>query len=210
MTHNLHHGFKVLAKRRGLRWSSQARLDPGFSLVEVLVAVVVLSIGVLGTVAGFNLITQSINRSTGYNQAQLAIDNDVTRIEQLARLYTPCEEPLGEVPEAFPYCNGLVDSPEAPGPNYYFPSGSGGEFDEAAAQAFAAACRSTNQSTHFVANLVTLIDEGGSLPENITRNVERQDPSDPKNPNIKVSYSSDQIPFGRTLLVAPFAYAWCP
>ena len=102
----------------------------GFSIVEGLVAAVIVVVALAGTLTGFNLTTSSIRRTSEVGGANLAVDNDISRIKNLSFLYTSCVVASGSVP-----ADGACDV--APGTaNYYFPSA------PANAQAFFDACRS--------------------------------------------------------------------
>lgn len=176
-----------------------------FSLVEVLVAVSIIVIALLGTTGGFNFVTRSIKKSSGFGEIQVAIDNDVARIKQITRVYTPCNEPRGEAPaqEDFPICG--VSGPADITPDYYFPAG--GQED---VNSFFDACGPASAGVHFTAAFIAAIDVRGDLPDEVTKNVEREDASDGGNHNVIVTYSSARLPYPRRIVVAPAASSWCP
>jgi prepilin-type N-terminal cleavage/methylation domain-containing protein len=178
-------------------------LDHGFSLVEVLIAVVICLVAVMGTAAGFNLITQSIKKSSGFNEVQIAIDNDISRIRQISRTYTPCSDARGGVPESFPACGAasLADITS----EYYFPVGSDGAIAD-----FFDACGPADTGAHFTVAFQGLIDSTDGLPDDVSKSVEREDSADDNNHNFKITYSSPRIAHPREVVIAPVASSWCP
>lgn len=190
-----------LAKERISACSLSRKLE-GFSLVELLVAAVILALSVAGTAAGFNLITSSLGKSAGYNETQLSIDSDISKIKQMARLYTPCSNPLGAVPEKFPYCG--FESTGDIASAYYFP------VDPDDIDAFSQACKAAEGSGHFADKLIDEIKKLDGLPESITREVSRQKPGEPLDHSIEIIYNSPQLVYERKLVIAPVASAWCP
>lgn len=175
----------------------------GFSLVEGLVAMVVLVVAVAGTATAFNLIVSSISRSSGQNAASLAIDNDVAQIKRLAAIYTACANPAGALPVGTDPCGNGATQTE---PEYFFPA------DPADINAFFTACAAASGS-HIVdgfVNVLTATGTGASLPSSVgagvTRtSIARQNSGDPKNHNVIIRYST-----GRIVKVAPVVSAWCP
>ena len=175
----------------------------GFSLVEVLIAMVVLAVSVAGTVAAFNVIVSSINRSADRNSASLAIDNDISQIKRLAASYTACQTATGAIPasEQDPCGNGTT--PEQA--EYFFP------IDPANINNFFKACSGVG-GVHIVDGFLAALrgESSPGLPgvvgAGVTRtSVARENSSDSQNHNIIVRYSN-----GRTVKVAPVLSAWCP
>ena len=199
------HSTRVRRRRNPAPWFdfSASGDGLGFSLVEVLIAVVICIVAVMGTAGGFNLITQSIKKTSGFNEAQIAVDNDLSIIRQIARTYTPCVDARGDVPESFPACG--ASSPAAISSGYYFPVGSDG-----AIAGFFDACGPADSGQHFTVKFQELIEGLGNLPSDVTKSVEREDSSDPANHNFKVTYSSPQLAYTREVIIAPVASSWCP
>jgi type II secretory pathway pseudopilin PulG len=169
----------------------------GFSLVEGLVAAVIVIVALAGTLTGFNLATSSIRRTSEVGGANLAIDNDISRIKNLAFLYTSCVVASGSVPAA-----GACDV--APGTaNYYFPAA------PANAQDFFDACRSNSAGSHITAAFVVAVSALPAPGSGVIRqNVVRDDPNDSSNHLVNISYT---LPSGATRLVkvSPVVSAWC-
>lgn len=175
----------------------------GFSLVEVLVAIVICVVAVMGTAAGFSLITQSVKKSSGFNETQMAIDNDLSRIRQIARTYSPCVDSRGDVPDSFPACGAA--SPADISSDYYFPVGSDGAIAK-----FFDACAPAQTGAHFTVKFQELIEAGSDLPDDVTKVVEREDSSDASNHNFVITYSSPRLAYPREVVIAPVASSWCP
>ena len=168
----------------------------GFSLVEGLVAMVVLSVALLGTTTAFNLITGSISGTGSRNNANLSIDNDIATIKQLAAEYTSCVNPLGSIPPSSGGCGANISTSE-----YYFPQ------NPADWESFLGACRGDGVQ-HITLNLISAINAKPAVGAGVVRqSAVRADPSDPKNHAILVAYEGQGV--SRLVKVVPVVSAWC-
>jgi type II secretory pathway pseudopilin PulG len=169
----------------------------GFSLVEGLVAAVIVVVALAGTLTGFNLATSSIRRTSDVGGANSAVDNDISRIKNLSFLYTSCVVASGSVPAV-----GSCDV--APGTaNYYFPSA------PANAQAFFDACRSGSAGSHITAAFITAVNALPAPGSGVIRQIAvRDNSSDSSNHLVNIGYT---LPSGATRLVkvSPVVSAWC-
>jgi prepilin-type N-terminal cleavage/methylation domain-containing protein len=175
---------------------SRKGTQQGFSLVEGLVAMVVLSVALIGTTAAFNLITSSIGGTGSRNSANLAIDNDIAGIKQLAANYTSCVYPLGPVTSATGECSADISTSE-----YYFPE------EPANWEVFLRSCRGDDVQ-HITVNLISAINARPAVAAGVVRqSAVREDVTDPKNHAIVVSYQGQGI--SRLVKVVPVVSAWC-
>jgi type II secretory pathway pseudopilin PulG len=168
----------------------------GFSLVEGLVAMVVLSAALIGTTAAFNLVTGSISGTGSRNNANLAIDNDIATIKQLAAEYTSCVEPLGSLPSSSGGCSAAISTSE-----YYFHQ------DPSDSEIFLSACRGDG-AQHITVNLISAINARPAVGFGVVRqSAVREDASDPKNHTILVAYEGQGA--SRLVKIVPVVSAWC-
>lgn len=168
----------------------------GFSLVEGLVAMVVLSAALIGTTAAFNLVTDSISGTGSRNNANLAIDNDIATIKQLSAQYTSCVNPLGSVLSSSGGCSAPFSTSE-----YYFPQG------PANSPIFLSACRGDGVQ-HITVNLISAINSRPAVGFGVDRRLAvREDASDPKNHSILVAYEGQGA--SRLVKIVPVVSAWC-
>ena len=171
----------------------------GFSIVEGLIASVVVVVAILGTVGAFNLVASSIRGTSDKNAAAIAIDKDVSMIKDLSVRYTSCVDPIGSVP-----ADGACDVSNNFSA-YYFPKST----LEAEKEKFLAACRSVTASSHITAGFVTAINALPKLPDGVTRKpAVRENESDPKNHNVIVEYQVKGSTV-RLVKVAPVVSSWC-
>jgi hypothetical protein len=172
------------------------RESQGFSLVEGLVAMIVLSVALIGTTAAFNLVTSSIGGTESRNNANLSIDNDIAGIKQLAADYTSCVNPLGSVPSSPGECGAAISTSE-----YYFPQ------DPADWETFLSSCRGDGVQ-HITENLILSINGRPAVEAGVVRqSAVREDASDDLNHAIIVSYQGQGI--SRLVKVVPVVSAWC-
>jgi prepilin-type N-terminal cleavage/methylation domain-containing protein len=173
--------------------------DLGFTLVEVLVSSVVITVAVAGSIAAVNLIVQSV-RGTGNLAAQnRVIDRDISNIYGVSERFGACTNPQGNT-AACPAQDPLNSS-------YYFPE------DTANVDAFFTACNSANAGTHITANFITAIgaiDPGPDLGEGVTRAVvERVDGADPANHLVRIEWRAGNREL-REIRLRPIVSSWCP
>lgn len=191
-------GVSRILPRRALAIDSEIS-SCGFSLVEGLVAGVVVLVAVLGTAVAFNLVTSFINRTAGLNAVNAAIDRDVALVKGLASDYTSCVEPTGSVPSAGDCDVGKNFSA------YYFPMDAAPEEQ----QKFFDACLEDTESAHITAGFVEAIDDLPAPGSGVTRNpAYREDGTDHKNHTVVVEYVAGGSVV-RLLKVYPVVSSWC-
>lgn len=187
-------------------FTGEIAVSQGFSLVEALVASVILAVAVVATMGAFNFVVSSI-RGTGTTAARNAvIDNDISEIKRLSQLYSACTSAQGSIPsgEVCPSAGGEASYP-AGNSYYYFPS------SDANIDAFFAACNSTSEGSHIVANFISAIGSI-SLPSGsgVQRSAVREDGSDADNHVVKITYTSTaDLNFSRVVKVVPVLSSWC-
>jgi type II secretory pathway pseudopilin PulG len=174
--------------------------DQGFSIIEGLLAAVIVMIAIAGTSSAFNLLTSSVRRTDEVNSANLAADNDISKIQRLSTEYTSCVVPEGSIPAANACTNTSVN--EA---NYYFPQST----DPLEIQKFFTACQSSGSGSHITSNFVSAINSLPAVGSGVARqSAVREDSSDPSNHIVVVNYI---LPLGgsRILKIAPVVSSWC-
>lgn len=173
----------------------------GFSIVEGLIASVIVVVAVLGTAGAFNLITSSIRGTSEKNAAATAIDKDISMIKDLSIRYTSCVNPVGSIPADGDGACDVSNNFSA----YYFPKSA----LETEKNKFFTACRSSTASSHITAGFVTAINDLPELSEGVTRKpAVRENGSDPKNHNVIVEYQVNGSTV-RLVKVAPVVSSWC-
>jgi prepilin-type N-terminal cleavage/methylation domain-containing protein len=180
--------------------------DSGFSLVEVLVAAVIISVSSVAVVGAFNLVTQSVT-GTGLRADQSRrIDAQIDQISEISEIYTACNEPAGEIPVNPQTACGANISPRSS--FYYFPDYG----VPADVEAFFAACRSTDPSSHITSNFINQINilpsPGGGIAAPVASRIASTNPSSHL---VQVTWSGD--PGGRLLRqiqIRPVVSSWCP
>lgn len=202
----------VLLNRNSL---PRSKGTEGFTLIEVLVSSVIILIAMVGSIAAFNLIVQSV-RGTGLRADQSRrIDAQIAEISRISEIYTACGTPEGAVP-ADPVtpataCAGTTVNVEAGNSYYYFPDPANPAF----VARFFAACRSGAESGHITAAFVDAIDAinppVGTFEGNVTRlAAARVDPLDLSNHVVQVIWESDTGLELRTFGISPLVTSWCP
>lgn len=181
-------------------------INEGFSLVEVLVASVIISVAAVGALAAFNLVTQSIT-GTGLRADQSRrIDAQIDQISEIAEIYTACNTPSGEIPANPQTICGVGIPPRSS--FYYFP-----DYAVAAnVDAFFVSCRSAAAASHITNNFIVAINNlpspGVSISEPVAARVA---PTVPSNHLVQVSWVGD--PGGqllRQMQIRPVVSSWCP
>lgn len=188
---------------RRIHWSvtriGAAQSSLGFTLVEALVAMVVITVAVAGTAGLFNVAMDAIRR-TGEKASQgSGIESDISRIGELSVLFNACTVPTG----SFDNC-----PDQAVGNSfYYFPE------DLANAGAFYAACNSLAPETHLTNAFIERLNNKSLLPDpgsGVTRlDAVRDDVSDPSNHVVIVSWQTANLNPARVLKITPVASSWC-
>ena len=180
--------------------------SPGFSIVEALVAVVVLAVALAGSSVAMRSITNLLGRSGQLNANSLAIDNDISEIKRLASVYTACVVPTGSIPSGASAGCGQGLTPDRAA--YFFPVDPG--VNEANITAFFAACNATSAASHITQGFITAIGQLPPVGAGVSRSsVTREAPTDPKNHNVIVRYATADGSMQRVIKVAPVVSAWC-
>ena len=178
----------------------------GFSLVEALVAMVVLAVALAGSTVALRSITNLLGRSGQLNATSLAIDNDISEIKRLASLYSACVVSSGSIPSGASAGCGRNLAPNQAA--YFFPVDPG--VNEANITAFFAACNTTSASNHITQGFITAIGQLQPVGAGVSRSsVAREAPSDPKNHNVIVRYAAADGSIQRVIKVVPVLSAWC-
>lgn len=181
----------------GRRWA--ALIGSGFTLVEALVAVVVITVAVAGTAGLFNVAMNAIRRTGDKASQGSAIEADISRIGELAVLFNACTVATG----SFDSCPG-----QAVGNSfYYFPE------DQAEAGDFYDACNSASPSGHITNAFIERLNNRGLLPNpgsGVTRlDAAREDGSDSSNHVVVVRWRTAELNPARVFKITPVVSSWC-
>ncbi len=169
--------------------------DQGFTIIEILVAAVLIGIVTSMTAAVMSVSNRSTSKSATLGSAMAAIDNDISLIRTLSERYTCCSgtcttDPV-VVANATTKCEGSVGDS-----TYYFPiAGNSTEITS-----FQTLCNSG-----LTANLVTAIN-ALSQPSGVTRTA--VDDGDATARRIRIDYSGTSI--SRVVKIVPTVANWCP
>ena len=196
-------GLGIKPTRIGL---AQAQFPAGFSIVEALLAVVILAVALAGSSVVMRSITDLLGRSGQLNSSSLAIDNDISEIKRLSSLYTACLVPSGSIPTGTSAGCGQGLTPDQAA--YFFPVNPG--VNEANITAFFAACKASSAASHITQGFITAIGQLPPVGAGVSRSsVAREAPTDPKNHNVIVRYTAADGSIQRVIKVAPVLSAWC-
>lgn len=180
----------------------RSRLVGGFTLIEILVGVALLLLVASGSAMLISVANQMLGTSTSQNNAQAAIDSDISRVRRLSEDYTCCPGSCTADPATIAAARtGGKCAGNSNDSTYYFPQ------QVADVTSFAAACNAGTVST----NLITAIQALASL-SGITRTVATDDSSDPTTHRIRITYSGTggNAGINRVVKLVPTAAAWCP
>ena len=186
----------------------------GFSLVEVLIALVVFGIAATTTLVFFSNSLRSIYRTGSVSEINASIESDIARIKQLAEEYNACMPPTGTADSgSTTLCSGSGQTwPDGTTPIqfgdawYYYPSTAS---STTLRDAFLDACASPTKESHITNNLIEAIEET-TPPSGATRTVTREAPSDALNHVIMIRYQSAVGGIDRLLKIVPVVSSWCP
>jgi hypothetical protein len=180
--------------------------NSGITIVEALMAAVIVAVvGSMAAVAG-NSIISFIYRTDEIAQINAIIDNDLARIREIGQSYNSCTNPAGslETTGCTDISGGVI---EALNSYYYFPGTAANVAD------FELACRSTNSATHLTANFISLIDDppqsNDAISSKITKSVSREQASNADNYNVVINYAAPNS-IKRRVVVTPYLSYWCP
>jgi len=182
------------------------KLSAGFSLVEVLVAAVIIGVSALAATTAFNVIVQSIG-GTGITADQnRRIDAQIAAINELSEIYTACNTPSGEIPGNPQTVCGIGITPRSS--YYYFPDYQ----NTADVDAFFAACRSSQPGAHITNGFIEAINDLGTPGGGVSSPIAvRVQPNMASNHLIEITWSrSPGSGSLRKIRLAPVVSAWCP
>lgn len=174
----------------------------GFTLVEILIGVVMLALVASGSAMLITVANRMLGTSTSQNNAQAAIDSDISRVRKLAEDYTCCPGSCTSNAATITTARGsgrcLGNANDS---TYYFPQLA------ADIPAFTTAC----EAGTLTANLILAIQSIASLPD-VTRTVMVDDNSDLSSHRIRLIYSGTAANTGiaRVVKLVPTVAAWCP
>lgn len=176
----------------------------GFSLVEVLVAVVIITVSSIAALSAFGLVTQTIS-GTGLRADQSRrIDSQIAQIIDFSNRYTSCLVPSGSVETS---CGGGI-SPKTS--FYYFPDPTNSD-GSVNVQLFFDSCRNAVPDLHITHNFIlainALVSPGGGVSEPLAVRVNPV----ASNSLVRITWRSD--PGGRLLRemqLSPVVSSWCP
>lgn len=193
---------------------SFANHSDGFSLVEVLVALVVITVASAGAIGAFNLIRQSIRGTEARSDQNRLIDENIAQITRISATFTSCITPTGANPvDPESHCTG---TDVAFGNSYYYFPVISDRLDPSTwtnATNFRTACNAGTLRSNFIAAL-----GGGSA---VSLNASDGSPLVTRQPIVAVANSKHLVEITwtapgdasrvfRKIRVAPIVSAWCP
>lgn len=185
--------------------ATQAR-GAGFTMVEILIGVVLLVLVASGSALLISAANSMLGTSTSQNDAQAAIDSDISRARKLAEDYTccpgSCTADAATISTARSNGQCLGNANDS---TYYFPQKDTVQNPDVTS--FSNACANGTVTT----NLISAIQALGTL-SGITRTVAVDDASDPTSHCLRITYSGSGGAAGITRVVklVPTVAAWCP
>lgn len=173
----------------------KAQQSRGFTIVETLVATVLIAIVTSMAAAVMSISNRSTVKSTTLSGAMAAIDNDISLVKTLAERYTccsgTCTTDATVIDAATTKCEGSVGDS-----TYYFPkAGNTTEITN-----FQNACTSG-----LTTNLVSAIN-ALSQPSGVTRTAVDDDDATAR--RVMLTYSGTNI--NRVVKIVPTVANWCP
>jgi len=198
MTEQINKIYKFKSQVLGLRNHSS---ESAFSLVELLVSVVIISVIGVALASVFNAGNNSFQRTRDSNLLESTIDGDLSVIKDIAFRLTCCS---GSCTIDQSIISGSTScTTNAPGnQNYYFPEPGLSNDDTPQITNFKSACSSSELINSFVSAIES---ESNPLPQGITRSF---DTSRAARHRLTINYSgADQT---RSYTVSPTVAAWCP
>jgi type II secretory pathway pseudopilin PulG len=202
-------GFPLgyLSMRSSNRNDHRARLSAtitpfnGFTIVELLMAIVIVVIAILGSAVTFNFAVKSTTQSADKVKIDSLIESDLAKLNAASVNYTYC---TGQ----YTWDGRLCGSASPGQQNYYFPPVTTSSSD-ADAVAFDSDCKSGAMT----ADLITAINGGdASLGFSAAAGglgLSRVAQAEGSAHRIKVTYSLNSNVY-RELALIPLAAGWCP
>lgn len=195
----------------------------GFSLVELLVAIAIVGVAMIGIGRSWSLSSSTFQQSRDRNNQEAAIDDDLATMEDLAFRYTCCPGSCttsAAVVAASSTCKGLGGSgtPAVGSEYYYFPYYAPASTSTTNADTFAGSVDASprdgiyeNGVCHtgaLIANLVTAMgaaDAARLTSFNVTRSVSADAAALHR---VRIVYGGSDLQ--RVVLIVPAVAAWCP
>lgn len=199
----------TILTRRSTAASSAEFSKAGFTLVEIIVAAVLLAIVSGGTALTLMSANRSSVRSELLTRASAAIDTNVAAILERSERFTCCSGVCTSNPAtiaaAGSKCTGTFGDA-----NYYFPSIA--PADVADLTNFLTRCKPTTTTNGLVGPLITEINADTSLnlttPPGITRTIQVDDTADLGNHRLRITYAGNGL--NRVVKIVPNVAVWCP
>jgi prepilin-type N-terminal cleavage/methylation domain-containing protein len=177
---------------------SFAREHQGFTLIEVLVGVVVLSVAVIGALSAYNITINQTQNSRNRNEQQATVDQNLADVLQRNDRYSCSNLPLTGATASDNCAVAAADPGESgytPGP---VPTAS---YSGSGYQRFQTLCNTNTLTTSLIANI-----NAAAVPAGINRTVEA-DASVPHLYWVTWTASGTQL---RRLSLTPTVARWCP
>jgi type II secretory pathway pseudopilin PulG len=177
----------------------------GFSLVEILVATVILLAATAGITSAINFSNRSTLLTEASSRDSAAIDTNISEILGLAERFTccsgTCTSDAAAIAAAGAKCTGVFGDA-----NYYF-TGSN-LADQTDLSNFLTRCQAASTASDLVTPLISQITASVPAPNGIARTI-APDPDLPASTHtIRVIYTGNNI--NRVVKVVPTVAVWCP
>lgn len=172
----------------------------GFTLVELLIAIIVVLVAIIGSAAAFNFAVRSMSSSSDKVKLDSLVEADLAKLNLAASRYTYCS---GEYT-----WDGSVCGSSAPGSqNYYFPPTSSSS--SANADQFVADCADKSMTDDLV-GAIQSSDASLQLNQDAARlGLSRSAAKEGDSHRIKVQYSIGSSVY-RESAILPLVAGWCP
>ncbi|MFM7086071.1 MAG: type II secretion system protein J [Cyanobium sp.] len=199
-------------------WRRISGRSPGFTLLEVVVGVALLAGVAAGSAVLISVANRMLGTSTTHNNAQAAIDSDISRARKLAEDYTCC--PGSCTTNATTIAAARTTGRCAPNAQvndstYYFPQLETTTYPDVTG--FTNACANGTLVGSATSGLIKEISDQGSSAlgdAGITRTVAVDDSTDPTAHRIRITYtgssSGGTTGINRVVKLVPTVAAWCP
>jgi type II secretory pathway pseudopilin PulG len=164
----------------------------GFSLVEMMIAAVLMVIATIGTVGMFNYGISQNSSSRGKQEEQSAISEDVADIQRINDRYTCSNEQSCAV------------ATNDPGENSYYPTG------PSPSSPFNTACLKGTLLDNLIDTITTTPTPTAFSRLGISRSVSVSIPSDGRYNRYTVTWSNRAGTRLRQITLVPTVAGWCP
>jgi len=182
---------------------SAGSADTGFTLVEILVATVILIVATTGITSAINFSNRSTILTEASSRDSAAIDTNVSEILGLAERFTccsgTCTSDATAISAAGAKCTGTFGDA-----NYYFPSIL--PANQADLSNFLSRCQAT--TSNLVTPLITEITAAIAAPPGITRTIIADSDLPATTHTIRITYTGNNI--SRVVKIVPTVAVWCP